>query len=448
MKPLELRRHNEIIAFKAEDDSITALHAYNLEVAEISEESFAQMTPIAITDGSIPDVKLPVNPEEIEALAALSEWNLEENLNAKSGKIEFGIRSITLNVNQICNLKCAYCAAGGDGTYGEAMNKISVEKTLPQLKFFISKLNPGQKFSISFVGGEPLLHPEAILAIHNYIFDEAKVKQIVPVLQIVTNGTLLQGKTLEIVRSMKIQLKISLDGTKEYNDVARPTKNGQSSTDMVLAGIKEISKDRGNITSFGLSAVCSKKSPNMLDTYKFFETLNPDWCDFTFDVTDSSPDVQKAYIEQHKQIAALAFNTGGEAKLRKIMAFDTYFSILDSQRRIENLCGAGKSYLAVDAKNRLYPCVWEAGNKTEVVGQNEQLDHDELAKYSKSLIELNNCQTCWARHLCGGGCMYVNKMNSGDKHKKDQSFCERTRSLILTTLTYYKITRAALADST
>ena len=45
MKPLELRRHKEIIAFKAEDESITAFHAYNMEIADISPESFAMMTP-------------------------------------------------------------------------------------------------------------------------------------------------------------------------------------------------------------------------------------------------------------------------------------------------------------------------------------------------------------------------------------------------------------------
>lgn len=443
MKPMELRRHNEIIAFKAEDDSITALHAYNLEVAEISAESFAQMTPISIADGSIPDVKLPVNPEEMEAFEALTSWNSEINPNAKSGKLEFGVRSITLNVNQICNLKCAYCAAGGDGTYGEAMNKLSVEKTLPQLKFFLSQIKPGQKFSISFVGGEPLLHPEAILAIHNYVFAEATIREITPLLQIVTNGTLLAGTTLDIVRSMKVQLKISLDGSKEFNDKARPSKNGQSTTDMILAGIKKLTEDRGNITSFALSAVCSKHSPNMLETYKFFETLNPDWVDFTFDVAENSLELQKNYIEQLKEIGKLAFEAGGEEKLRKINTFNNVFSVLDSQKRLENFCGAGKSYLAVDAKNKLYTCVWAAGDKNEVVGQNEQLDQDKLAKYSKSLIELNNCQTCWARHLCGGGCMYLNKVNNGDKHKKDILFCERTRSLILAALTYYKISRSA-----
>ena len=442
MKPLELRRHNEIIAFKAEDQSITAYHAYNLEVAEISEESFAQMTPISVSIGTIPDVKLPVNSEEKEAFEALTEWNSEVNDNAKSGKLNYGIRALTINVNQICNLKCVYCAAGGDGTYGQPTNKISIEKTLPQLKYFISNLKPGQKFKITFIGGEPLLHPEAVAAIYDYVVTESAHNHITPSMAIVTNGTLLTGNTLEIVRSLSIDLVISLDGPKEVNDIVRPTKNNTSSTDLTLIGLKNLSADRGKIKSIGIAAVCSAQNSDMISAYSFFKTLKPDWIELTFGYSEKSTELQNSFIQQMNEIAAIAWAAGGETELRKIKAFDQYFHNLDTQLRLENYCGAGKSYLTVDAKNKLYTCPWEAGKADEVVGQNEQIDPLKVAKYSKSLIELNNCQTCWARHLCGGGCMYINKEHTGDKHKKDKMFCERTRSLILTALMYYKLSRA------
>jgi len=443
MKPMELRRHKEIIAFKAEDDSITALHAYNLEVAEISPESFAQMTPISLTTGAIPDVKLPSNPVETEAFEALNEWNSEVNLDAKSGKIDFGIRAITINVNQICNLKCVYCAAGGDGTYGQPANKISIEKTLPQLKFLLEQLKPGQKFKITFIGGEPLLHPEAIHAIYTYMIEESAQRKITPHMSIVTNGTLLTDKTLEIVRSMKIDLIVSIDGPKEINDIVRPTKNNTSSTELTLLGLHNLAENRGQVLSIGLSAVCSEQNPDMLSAYHFFQSLNPDWMEFNFGYTEKSLELQKYYIKQMNQIAAEAWALGGETEVRKVKQFDTNFRNLDSQLRLENHCGAGKSYLMMDAKNKLYTCPWVVGDKEEVVGENEQLDHAKLAKYSKSLIELNNCQTCWARHLCGGGCMFIHKAHTGDKHKKDILFCERTRSLLLTTLLYYKLSRTA-----
>ena len=449
---MELRRFKDIIAIKNDtsvntsdsngtSDSIVAFHANNMEVADISLESFNEMTPINMTTGDIPAEKSALDPE---AYQALTDWNTEINTDAKSGKLDFGIRSLTLNINQICNLKCTYCAAGGDGTYGEPTTQISIEKTLPQLKFFLSSLKPGSRFSISFVGGEPLLHPHAIKAIYDYVVCECVQRDITPIMKIVTNGTLIKGETLTLLRQMKINLTISLDGTKEANDLARPSKDGKSTTEKILAGLNELAKDRGFIDSLNFSAIISKGNENLVENYHFFKSLNPDSIDFIFPNDEKSQNIQKKFIEQFNEIANIAWTMGGETELRKINLFDHYFKLLDSQIRIENHCGAGKSYLMVDAKNRLYSCVWDANNKADIVGQDEQLDFNTLSKYSKSLIELNNCQTCWARHLCGGGCMHINRSHSGDKHKKNILFCERTRSLILTTLLYYKRARAAL----
>lgn len=442
---MDFRRFKDIIAVKNSytvnsADSIIAFHAGNMEVAEISQESFNEMSQTTLLTGEIPPLQ---NIRDSEAYQALNAWNTEVNPNAKSGKLSFGIRSLTININQICNLKCAYCAAGGDGTYGEPTNQISVEKTLPQLKYFISSLKSGSNFSISFVGGEPLLHPFAIKAIYEFIENESALRQISPSIKIVTNGTLLFGQTLEIIRSMKIHLTISIDGTKSSNDRVRPSKDGKSTTDKILFGISELAKDRGNLLSLNFSAITSEGNDNLVENYKFFKSLGPDSIDFIFANDEKSNDLQKKYIAQMNQIAEIAWSTGGEEELRKIVIFDHYFKLLDKQQRIENHCGAGKTYLMVDAKNRLYTCVWDANNKEDIVGEGSQLDIEKISKYSKSLVEMNNCQTCWARYLCGGGCMHINRSHSGDKHKKNILFCERTRNLILTALLYYKRARAA-----
>jgi uncharacterized protein len=442
---MELKRFKDIIAIKTYDsvtrsDTFVALHGKNLEVAEVSLELFEEMTEVSILSGEIPPTKDTLDDD---AHSALINWNNEQNIEVKDGKIEFGIRSITINVNQICNLKCAYCAAGGDGTYGEPANQISVEKTLPQLKYFLSSLKENSKFSIVFVGGEPLLHPKAVLAIYEYVTAESKEYGVSPLFSIVTNGTLLRGETLNILRSMKLYLTISIDAVKEVNDIVRPTKNGHSSTDMTLVGIEALSEDRGNILSIGFASVHSIDNENLIANYQFLKQLNPDWIEFNYAYAEKSIESQKKYLEQMSQIAQQAWDHGGEKELRKIKNFDEYFSKFDSQRRIENHCGAGKSYLMVDAKNKLYTCPWVVGDKDEIVGQGEQLDHNKLSKYSKPLIELNNCTSCWAKYLCGGGCMYINKTHTGDKHSKDILFCERTRSLILITLLYYKRARNA-----
>ena len=439
----KLKRYQDIIAFEEIDPNglsrYVGFHASNLEVAEVSKEAFDEMSEITVSDGEIPAFKKTL---DVEAHDQLSDWNNEVNADARSGEISFEIRSITLNVTQVCNLKCTYCAAGGDGTYGDPVTRISIEKTLPQLKFLIAGIKPNRKFHISFVGGEPLLYPEGIQAIYDYVVEETKAKNITPIFSLVTNGTVITDKVLDMFKKTKLHVTVSLDGEKKINDVMRPTRTGASSTDMTLDGIQKLHSIKKYLGSFGISGVFNEMNQNISETYTFFNSLNPDWVEFNFAYSQANRDLQLKYLEQMNLIADRAWKKGQEPELRKIKVFDHYFGLLDSQQKIENHCGAGKSYLMVDAKNQLYPCVWSVGKPSEVVGTGTVINHSLLEKYQKPLIVLNNCQTCWARYLCGGGCMYIHEQHTGDKHKKDNLFCERTRSLILTSLLYYKKARA------
>ncbi len=443
---MEIRRFKDIVAIKinpgsAGPENYIAYHARNLEVAEITPEAFLEMTPINLNTGEIPVDK---NVIDSDAFEQIQNWNNDENFHGRKGEIKFGIRAVTINVTQICNLKCHYCAAGGDGTYGDPVARISIEKTLPQLKFFIDQLKQNQKFTISFVGGEPLLYPEAIQSIYNYVMELAQIKNIKPIFSLTTNATLITDAVAEILSSMKLHITVSLDGDQKTNDQARPSKDGSSSTQLTIQGLKKLSKIQNQIASYGISAVTTRENLNVVQTYDFFKTFKPDWYEFNFSYTETDHVTLTEYLNQMNQIAKIAYAAGGEIELRKIKTFDVYFKLLDDQQRIENHCGAGKSYLMIDARNQLYTCPWVVGEKAEIVGTGSELDYDKLQKYQKPLIELNNCQTCWAKYLCGGGCMFIHRAHTGDKHTKDDLFCERTRSLILTTLMYYKLSRENL----
>jgi uncharacterized protein len=147
-------------------------------------------------------------------------------------------------------------------------------------------------------------------------------------------------------------------------------------------------------------------------------------------------------MEQMTKLAAAAFAKGGEGALRKIRGFEQYFQALDHQQRTENHCGAGKSFLMLDARNRIYTCPWDVNDPKEQVGQGEELNEKALAAYQKPLLEVNHCENCWARFLCGGGCMFAHKHASGDKNIKNSQFCERTRFMVALTLIYYERCRS------
>lgn len=434
---MDLRRYQDIIAVKT-NKGIIAYHARNLEVAEISPEAFEHMSQIDLKADAIPMTSLADN----DGSSSLKQWQSEENINAKSGNVPFKIKSLTLNITQICNLKCTYCAAGGDGTYGDPVNRINVEKTLPQLKFFLDKLPDGSTFNLSFVGGEPFLYPEAMKIIYDYIQHQASPRNIRCKFMVTTNATLISDQVIQMLSTMKIHITVSLDGESTINDVVRPSKDGKSSTEQTLLGIKKLVSIRSSLESIGISAVYSAQNLEVVKSYLFFQTLNVDWYEFNFSYLEKNSEVQAQFLQEMKEVAELAWRTGQESELRKIKTFDSYFQILDAQQRIENFCGAGKSYLMIDAKNQIYTCPWVVGEKDEVVGRDSTIDLDKLDKYQKPLIELNNCGTCWARFMCGGGCMYIHRTHTGDKHKKDNLFCERTRGLILLGIMYYKRARA------
>ncbi len=425
---VETRRQNDIIAFKWGQQAPIAFHARNLEVAEISDELWQEL-------GS--EIK---NSELQESLAT---WNNENNLEVSSGKLAFGIRSLTINVTQICNLKCTYCAAGGDGTYGSPQTKISVEKTLPQLKFFLEQLSAGQSFKITFLGGEPLLYPEGIRAIAQYVKAFTSEKDLKAYFAIVTNGTLINETTLQLLKDIKCHITVSVDGPEYINDKVRPLKNGQGSSAIVTEGLKMLFANKEQLGSISLHGVFHDENMNLIEAYNFYRNFPADKYEFTYGVEAADEKSSKIFAQQMHQIAEYAYENLGEAGLRQIGFFDNIFSSLDDQRRTENFCGAGKSFLVVDAKNGLFTCPWDVGQKNEQVGQGSVLDNAALKKYTDSLIEQNNCQTCWARYLCGGGCMFIHKQGSGSKNTKNKQFCSRMQDLLGTTLLFYKKCREA-----
>jgi uncharacterized protein len=138
------------------------------------------------------------------------------------------------------------------------------------------------------------------------------------------------------------------------------------------------------------------------------------------------------------KVAEIAYARGGESSLRKISLFNSYFMALDEQVRSENHCGSGKSLLSLDARNKIYACPLDVGIKNEVVGELTSIEDSKLEALQPTLIEKNNCGNCWARYLCGGGCMFTHRAITGNKHKKHVSFCERTRYFISLTLMYYE----------
>lgn len=430
-----LRRYKNILAFSEDNKSYYAFNSNAMQVAEISNETWDSLTPYTLKDSFIPMAFK--EDSETEILKELEEWDTEEPDQQTQKTNERIIKSLSINVNQICNLNCTYCYANGDGTFGEPVKNISIEKTLPQLKFFLDRLPEGSQFSIKFVGGEPLLYAEGIVAIFEYVQHYKKIKAINSRFSIVTNGTQFSEKNLNILRHIKAHITVSLDGPPEIHDQFRKTKSGRGSSEVILKGLNQLFKYKNDFSEILFSGVFGKHNMNLQDAYKFYCEYPADYFYFFIEFSESSPEFFSIFQNQFKKVLEMAYKKGGEKELRRISVVDQYFSQLDEQYKVFHHCGAGTVNLSIDANNRILPCPLMVTNKTQQRTADENLIKDLNKHFKENLITQNNCNNCWARFICGGGCMYVNGLESGDFHKKSLNFCERTRFVILEALFYY-----------
>jgi uncharacterized protein len=423
---MELRRWNDIVAIKTNEGTFVGYHSRNLEVAELSEEIWKA----SATDSSA----------ALDAVAGLNEWN-SQPLTSLAEQRSKKIDSFTINVTQICNLHCTYCAAGGDGTYGDPVKRISVEKTLPQLASFMEKLSPGETFRINFVGGEPLLYPEGIKLLADYVREKGQTLKLNTKFKLVTNGTQFNPQTIPLLRELRPYLVVSLDGPQEINDQRRPSKGGVGVTAKVIEGLSLLAPYKTDLDALELSGVFGPGNLDLVAAWRFYSQFDIDYFDFTFDHHCQDLEASQQFIASFEEVARLIYAEQGEAGLRKIHTFDAYFQTLDSQIRVENFCGAGKNFLVIDSRNTLYTCPWESGQLANAVGFSDSVWSGKLESYQAPLVEKADCRGCWARYMCGGGCMYVHKNSTGSKNKVDELFCFRTRSLISLAILYYQRSR-------
>jgi uncharacterized protein len=421
---MTLRRYKDILALK-DGNEIFGFHARNLQVARLDESAWK-----AFLESEEKDV----------AGQELKTWESENDSEVKNELLGQSTRSLVINITQFCNLRCTYCAAGGDGTYGSnqgAKGKVDLNIIQAQLHKFIGETPEGESFNVQFFGGEPLLHPEAIRSIANYSLLLVAGRDVRINFSITTNGTMITPAVAEMLAEMKCGVTISIDGSPETNDKARPSAGGKGSTDKVLKGLAELIKVRDRLGGIGTNTVLGAHNMELVKAYEFFKQFNFDFINFIYAASDADNVLNAKYISEMEKVLRLADEYGGENELRKFPFVDHYYASLDNKLRTVNHCGAGKSLLYSDTKGDLYTCNWFMDDTKEIVGRGTKLIPEAMKDYEEALVDKHDCKSCWARFLCGGGCMFINKVKMGDKHVKDPYYCIRTRSLIATSLKYY-----------
>ena len=424
---LTLARFDQILAMQTTTGKVVGFHARNLQVA--------QLDPLVWDALKNPESA----PEDVKA--EILAWNQENDETVTDGQPEAHIRTLSINVAQICNMRCSYCAAGGDGTYGAKTAQLDLDKVKAQIKMLLEKVPNGGKFSINLIGGEPLIYPHTIRALVDHAREIANPRDIKLRFELTTNATLVSKENAELLADMQAFVTVSLDGPPEQNDKIRKMASGKGSSALVLRGLDRLVEVKDRLGALAVNAVFGAHNTDVVGSYLFLRDYPWDIIYLGYAAGPDDETHSPLYAKGIQDVGRIAFEKGGEAELRRISQYDHLFRMLDGKQRIHNHCGAGKTLLQVDTGGKFYACNWFTNLKDEEVGQDLELNNEAMAKFQPSLIELNNCHSCWARYLCGGGCMFVNRTRTGSKHKKDTEFCNRTRNILARGIEYYEQSR-------
>ena len=171
-------------------------------------------------------------------------------------------------IGPICNLNCTYCFYLSKENLLQCEGQWRMSDEI--LESFIRQFIEGQDYptlSVTWQGGEPTLLGldffRKVVALEKKYCPQSK--HIENVLQ--TNGTLLDEKWCQFLKSHRFLVGLSIDGPRDLHDAYRVTKGGGPTFDKVFAAAKLLKKRGVKFNTLTVVNRLNVKRP--LDVYRF-----------------------------------------------------------------------------------------------------------------------------------------------------------------------------------
>ena len=174
-------------------------------------------------------------PSQIRYIEHPQTKNIEKMLERK-------LNMVTLQLTQMCNLRCTYCIYSENSSYNRnhANKRMSFETAKKVIDFYYTHAIDSERIAIAFYGGEPTLEFELIKKIVEYanvLFDGKKI-----LYRITTNATLLTDELIEFFFNSgnDFLVLISLDGPKNIQNQNRKFSNGNGTYDIIMHNLQRL----------------------------------------------------------------------------------------------------------------------------------------------------------------------------------------------------------------
>lgn len=330
--------------------------------------------------------------------------------NTKSYGDNTHLVSLTLNISEVCNMRCTYCFAD-EGTYGNTTGyRIMKKETLHKLLTKLLDYYPHGIKSFCFFGGEPLIYPENLFELANTILKEYENRGLSqPVFSINTNGTIMPDRVIKFLNQYQVLTTISIDGLKPYHDKHRIMKDGTGSYDKIVNNLRKLEDRKFKLTA----EVTVNKS--LIDGYKpgiskmiVDNIMDLGFDDFALFPVDSKLEHNSARYTQVLSSIDKLFEEYSNVVFKYFLSRNDYIRLPSHivskiisiiKRKKRRGCGAGKLTLFANVFGQIYPCQLYYSARAD---DYEMSQLEELAM--PNIDSIAKCSNCFASYYCSSWC--------------------------------------------
>lgn len=321
------------------------------------------------------------------------------------------LKAMCLHVAHTCNLNCQYCFASQGQYHGERA-LMSFEVGKQALDFLIAQSGSRVNLEVDFFGGEPLMNWDVVKQLVEYARSVEKERGKNFRFTLTTNGMLIDDDVIDFANREMSNVVLSLDGRKEIHDRLRVDYAGNGSYERIVPKFQKLVEARGN-KNYYMRGTFTHANPDF--TKDLFHMTDLGFTELSMEPVVCAPEDPAALTAEDLEIVKDQYELLAKDMLRrekegKPITFYHYMLDLTGgpciYKRISG-CGSGTEYMAVTPWGDLYPCHQFVGEEAYKLGDiwngvtNTALREEFRSCNAYARPE---CNDCWARFYCSGGC--------------------------------------------
>ncbi len=344
-------------------------------------------------------------------------------------------KTLGLILTNECNLRCSYCFERI--LLGEPSKQVMSPATAKKAIDFYFSWFQGSFPSILLFGGEPMLWWKNIPDLIKYgnevaLFNKKKIEW-----QISTNGTFIPPDAINFFKEQRMNFFIDIDGNKNNHNTYRPFASGAGSYDIILKNYEHLRALKGSTLS--LRATATPQYPFVFELYKNLSVLGPDNifiypCYFESDTQRWDKPPLEDLLRGYTLLAEHTLNLIQMDNYHDVRSFPFIFFLynLCAREKKRNYCGAYGGLIAVSPEGILYPCIALENQEEYCMGDlGSGINRVSHCRWKELCIieQRAGCKDCWARYLCGGGCISHMLLTNGQNGPPVEFECALIRHL-------------------